>query len=237
DLGAVNGYIEEMMDGQKVVKVFCHEEQSIEQFRALNERLRERAGKANTFANITMPLTANLGNISYVLCAVVGAALALNGYGGLTLGALVSFLTLNKNGTQPVSQVSQQTNSIVMAMAGAQRIFDLMDETPEADEGYVTLVNAKENADGSLVECKERTNVWAWKHPHHDGATTSTRLRVDSSIDDVDFGYTPEKVVLHHIQLYAPPGQKLAFVPSTGPGKTTITTLINGFSDIADGKI
>ena len=236
-LGSLDGYIEEMTAGQKVVKVFCHEEQSIEQFRALNERLRESAEKANTFSNITMPLNANLGNISYVLCAVVGAALALNGYGGLTLGALVSFLTLNKNGTQPVSQVSQQTNSIVMAMAGAQRIFDLMDETPEADEGYVTLVNAKENADGSLVECKERTNVWAWKHPHHDGATTYTRLRGDITFDDVDFGYTPEKVVLHNIKLYATPGQKIAFVGSTGAGKTTITNLINRFYDIADGKI
>ena len=237
DLGAVNGYIEEMMDGQKVVKVFCHEEESIRQFRVLNEQLRESADKANTFANITMPLNANLGNISYVLCAVVGAALALNGYGGLTLGALVSFLTLNKNGTQPVSQVSQQTNSIVMAMAGAKRIFDLMDEAPEADDGYVTLVNAREKADGTLEECAERTNVWAWKHPHHDGTTTCTRLRGDITFDDVDFGYTPGKIMLHNIKLYATPGQKIAFVGSTGAGKTTITNLINRFYDIADGKI
>ena len=203
----------------------------------LNEQLRESADKANTFANITMPLNANLGNISYVLCAVVGAALALNGYGGLTLGALVSFLTLNKNGTQPVSQVSQQTNSIVMAMAGAKRIFDLMDEAPEADDGYVTLVNAREKADGTLEECAERTNVWAWKHPHHDGTTTYTRLRGDITFDDVDFGYTPGKIMLHNIKLYATPGQKIAFVGSTGAGKTTITNLINRFYDIADGKI
>ena len=237
DLGTVDGYIEEMMDGQKVVKVFCHEEKAIQQFRALNEQLRESAEKANTFANITMPVNANLGNISYVLCAVVGAVLALNGYGGLTLGTLVSFLTLNKNGTQPISQISMQTNSVVMAMAGAQRIFALLDETPETDDGYVTLVNARENAEGALEECDERTGLWAWKHPHHDGTVTLTRLQGDITFDDVDFGYTPEKMVLHNIRLYATPGQKIAFVGSTGAGKTTITNLINRFYDIADGKI
>ena len=225
------------MDGQKVVKVFCHEEKAIQQFRALNEQLRESAEKANTFANITMPVNANLGNISYVLCAVVGAVLALNGYGGLTLGTLVSFLTLNKNGTQPISQISMQTNSVVMAMAGAQRIFALLDETPETDDGYVTLVNARENAEGALEECDERTGLWAWKHPHHDGTVTLTRLQGDITFDDVDFGYTPEKMVLHNIKLYATPGQKIAFVGSTGAGKTTITNLINRFYDIADGKI
>ena len=237
DLGAVNGYIEEMMDGQKVVKVFCHEDKAIEQFRALNNRLRESADKANTFANIAMPVNGNLGNISYVLCATVGAVLALGGYGGLTVGTLVSFLTLNKNATQPVSQISQQTNSIVMAMAGAARIFAMLDEQPETDEGYVTLVNAREKADGSLEECSERTGLWAWKHPHHDGTITYTRLCGDITFHDVDFGYTEEKLVLHNIDLYATPGQKIAFVGSTGAGKTTITNLINRFYDIADGKI
>ena len=238
DLGAVNGYIEEMMDGQKVVKVFCHEEKSLEQFRKLNEELRESADKANTFSNISMPVNGNLGNISYVLCAVVGAILALNGYLGLTLGTLVSFLTLNKNSTQPVSQISQQLNSIVMAMAGAQRIFDLMDEKPEEDNGYVELVNVKENADGSLSETSERTNVWAWKHPHKaEGTVTYTKLEGDITFHDVDFGYEEGKIVLHNIKLYATPGQKIAFVGSTGAGKTTITNLINRFYDIADGKI
>ena len=237
DLGKVNAYIEEMMDGQKVVKVFCHEPQSLAGFRALNEQLRDSADKANTYASITMPLNANLGNISYVLCAVVGALLALHGYGGLTLGALVSFLTLNKSGTQPVSQVSMQTNSVVMAAAGAARVFALLDEMPETDAGYVTLVNAREHADGTLEETAERTGVWAWKHPHHDGSTTYTKLRGDITFHDVDFGYTPEKLVLHNIELYATPGQKIAFVGSTGAGKTTITNLINRFYDIADGKI
>ena len=238
DLGAVNGYIEEMMDGQKVVKVFCHEEKSLEQFRKLNEELRESADKANTFSNISMPVNGNLGNISYVLCAVVGAILALNGYLGLTLGTLVSFLTLNKNSTQPVSQISQQLNSIVMAMAGAQRIFDLMDEKPEEDNGYVELVNVKENADGSLSETSERTNVWAWKHPHKaEGTVTYTKLEGDITFHDVDFGYEEGKIVLHNIKLYATPGQKIAFVGSTGAGKTTITNLINRFYDIQDGKI
>ena len=238
DLGIVNGYIEEMMDGQKVVKVFCHEDKSLEQFRRLNEALRESAEKANTFSNISMPVNVNLGNISYVLCAVVGAVFALNGYWGLTLGTLVSFLTLNKNSTQPVSQISQQLNSIVMAMAGAQRIFALMDETPETDDGYVTLVNVKEHEDGSLTETTERTNVWAWKHPHKaDGTVTYQKLEGDIVFDDVDFGYEENKIVLHNIRMYATLGQKIAFVGSTGAGKTTITNLINRFYDIADGKI
>ena len=238
DLGAVNGYIEEMMDGQKVVKVFCHEEKSAEQFRKLNQELRDSADKANTFSNITMPVNMSLGNISYVLCAVVGAVFALNGYLGLTLGTLVSFLTLNKNSTQPVSQISQQMNSIGMAMAGAKRIFDLMDETPEEDNGYVELVNVRENPDGSLSETRERTNVWAWKHPHKaDGTVTYQKLEGDITFNDVDFGYEEGKMVLHNIKLYATPGQKIAFVGSTGAGKTTITNLINRFYDIADGKI
>ena len=238
DLGAVNGYIEEMMEGQKVVKVFCHEEKSVEQFRKLNQELRESADKANTFSNITMPVNMSLGNVSYVLCAVVGAVFALNGYLGLTLGTLVSFLTLNKNASQPVSQISQQMNSIVMAMAGAQRIFDLMDEEPEEDNGYVELVHVRENPDGSLRETSGRTNVWAWKHPHQaDGTVTYTKLEGGITFDDVDFGYEEGKIVLHNIKLYATPGQKIAFVGSTGAGKTTITNLINRFYDIADGKI
>ena len=238
DLGVVNGYIEEMMDGQKVVKVFCHEQQSLEQFRRLNQELRESADKANTFSNITMPVNANIGNISYVLCAVLGAVLALNGYAGLTLGTLVSFLTLNKNSTQPVSQISQQTNSIVMAMAGAERVFRLLDEPSEEDNGYVELVNAVENPDGSLAETRERTGLWAWKHPHKaDGTVTYTTLQGDVTFHDVDFGYDESKIVLHYIELYATPGQKIAFVGSTGAGKTTITNLINRFYDIADGKI
>lgn len=238
DLGTVNGYIEEMMEGQKVVKVFCHEDQSLEQFRKLNQELRESADKANTFSNITMPVNANIGNISYVLCAIVGAIFALSGYWGLTLGTLVSFLTLNKNSTQPVSQISQQMNSIVMAMAGAQRIFDLMDEPSEEDHGYVELVHAKIDENGNLTETKERTNLWAWKHPHRsDGTITYKKLEGDVTFDDVDFGYDDNKIVLHNIKLYATPGQKIAFVGSTGAGKTTITNLINRFYDIADGKI
>ncbi len=226
------------MEGQKVVKVFCHEDQSLEQFRKLNQELRESADKANTFSNITMPVNANIGNISYVLCAIVGAIFALSGYWGLTLGTLVSFLTLNKNSTQPVSQISQQMNSIVMAMAGAQRIFDLMDEPSEEDHGYVELVHAKIDENGNLTETKERTNLWAWKHPHRsDGTITYKKLEGDVTFDDVDFGYDDNKIVLHNIKLYATPGQKIAFVGSTGAGKTTITNLINRFYDIADGKI
>lgn len=238
DLGAVNGYIEEMMEGQKVVKVFCHETKSVEQFRRLNQELRESADKANTFSNITMPVNMSLGNISYVLCAVAGAIFALNGYLGLTLGTLVSFLTLNKNSTQPVSQISQQMNSIVMAMAGAQRIFDLLDEKAEVDNGYVELVNVKEKPDGSFSETGERTNIWAWKHPHQaDGSVTYKKLEGDITFHDVDFGYEEGKVVLHNISLHAAPGRKIAFVGSTGAGKTTITNLLNRFYDIADGKI
>ena len=238
DLGTVNGYIEEMMEGQKVVKVFCHEEKSLEQFKVLNRQLRDSACNANKFANIMMPVNANLGNICYVLCAVVGAVLALGGFSGLTVGGLVSFLMLCKSFTQPVTQLSQQMNSIVMATAGAQRIFDMMDEEPETDNGYVELVNARENADGTLTECKERTGVWAWKHPHSaDGTLTYTKLEGDVTFNDVDFGYDDKKIVLHNIKLYATPGQKIAFVGSTGAGKTTITNLINRFYDIQDGKI
>ena len=236
-LGAVNGYIEEMMEGQKVVKVFCYEEENLEKFRKLNEELRQSAEKANSFANILMPVCGNLGNLSYVLCALLGALFAINGYAGVTLGMLVTFLTLNRRLNMPIAQISQQLNSVVMALAGAQRIFAVLDEKPEVDEGYVTLVNAKENADGSLTECEERTNVWAWKHPHHDGTITYTRVLGDVVFNDVDFGYVPEKIVLHNIKLYATPGQKIAFVGSTGAGKTTITNLINRFYDIQDGKI
>ena len=238
DLGTVNGYIEEMMDGQKVVKVFCHEEKSLEQFRRINEELRESANLANKFLNIMMPVNGNLGNISYVLCAVVGAVMALGGNWGLTLGTLVSFLTLNKNFTQPVTQISQQMNSIVMAMAGAERIFRMLDEEPEEDHGYVELVNADMTPDGSITETKERTGIWAWKHPHReDGTITYTKLEGDVTFNDVDFGYDDNKIVLHGIRLYATPGQKIAFVGSTGAGKTTITNLINRFYDIQDGKI
>ena len=238
DLGNVNGYIEEMMEGQKVVKVFCHEEKALEQFRVLNEKLRESADNANKISNIMMPVNANLGNISYVLCAVVGAVLALNGSASLTVGTLVSFLSLNKSCTQPITQISQQMNNVLMALAGADRIFLMMDEEPEQDNGYVELVNAKENPDGTLVEAKEKTGLWAWKHYHKaDGTTTYVKLQGDVTFDGVDFGYTDEKMVLHDIRMYATPGQKLAFVGSTGAGKTTITNLLNRFYDIQDGKI
>ena len=238
DLGAVDGYIEEMLDGQKVVKVFCHEQKAMDQFRVLNDRLRESADKANAYANITMPINANIGNLSYVLCAVIGALLALNGVGGVTVGAIVAFVSLNKSFTQPITQISQQMNSIVMAAAGAQRVFEMMDQAPEQDEGYVEMVNAKEQADGTLVPADERTGMWAWKHPHKaDGTVTYTKLEGGIVFDGVDFGYTDEKIVLHDIKLYAEPGQKIAFVGSTGAGKTTITNLINRFYDIQDGKI
>ena len=238
DLGRVNGYIEEMMDGQKVVKVFCHEEKSIEQFKQLNDDLRDSARNANTFANITMPINANIGNISYVLCAIVGSIMALSGYAGLTLGTLIAFMTLNRNSSMPVTQISQQLNSIVMAMAGANRVFSLLDEKPEEDNGYVELVNAKYDRDGNLTEASERTGTWAWRHPHKaDGTVTYVKLEGDITFNDVDFGYNEDKIVLHNIELYATPGQKIAFVGSTGAGKTTITNLINRFYDIQDGKI
>ena len=238
DLGAENGFIEEMMNGQKVIKVFCHEEKSIEEFKKYNDELRDSANLANRYASIMMPVNGNLGNISYVLCAVIGAALALNGSSSLTLGTLVSYLTLNKNFSMPITQVAQQMNSIIMALAGADRIFKMMDEAPEKDEGYVELVSAKEAPDGTLTECAERTGVWAWKHYHAaDGTTTYARQRGKVTFDNVDFGYTPDKPVLHDITLFAKPGQKIAFVGSTGAGKTTITNLINRFYDIQDGKI
>ena len=238
-LGKVNGYIEELIGGQKVVKVFCHEDKCKERFDALNDELRENAKNANTFANILMPVMGNIGNLLYVLVAVVGGTLALSGAVGdsITIGVIASFLQLTKSFTMPVTQISQQFNSIIMALAGAERIFDLMDERPETDEGYVTLVNAKYDKDGSLIETPEKTNVWAWKHPHEDGTTTYERVRGDVRFFDVDFGYDPEKIVLHDISLYAEPGQKVAFVGATGAGKTTITNLINRFYDLADGKI
>lgn len=238
DLGAVNGYIEEMMEGQKVVKVFCHEEQSLEDFRRINEKLRQSANNANKFANIMMPVNGNLGHISYVLCAILGAVLALGGFGGLTLGTLVSFLTLNKSFTMPITQISQQMNSIVMAMAGADRVFQLLDEQSEVDNGYVELVNVEELSDGTLKESAERTGIWAWRHPHKaDGTVTYVKLEGDVTFNDVDFGYDDKKMVLHNVKLFATPGQKIAFVGSTGAGKTTITNLINRFYDIQDGKI
>jgi len=243
DIGEVNGYIEEMMEGQKVVKVFCHEEENLTRFRELNDKLRDSANNANKYANILMPLNAQLGNLSYVVCAIVGAVLSAfltaNGHpDGLTIGTLVSFLTLNKSFNQPITQVSQQLNFVVMALAGADRIFKLMDETPETDDGYVTLVRAKKNAQGEIQECTERTGLWAWKHPHQaDGTVTYTELTGDVVFDDVDFGYNDEKIVLHNIDMFATPGQKIAFVGSTGAGKTTITNLINRFYDIQDGKI
>lgn len=238
DLGAVNGYIEEMLEGQKVVKVFCHEDKATEEFEVLNENLRSSAENANKFANIMMPVNGNLGHISYVLCAILGAVLALSGFTSLTLGTLISFLTLNKNFNQPIMQVSQQMNMIIMAMAGAKRVFDLTDETPEVDDGYVELVNAKEDENGNITETSERTGLWAWKHPHsEDGSITYTKLEGRIVFDGVDFGYNDDKMVLHDIELFAEPGQKLAFVGSTGAGKTTITNLINRFYDIQDGKI
>ena len=237
DLGKLNGYIEEMMEGQKVVKVFTHEQKALDGFRQLNDQLKDSANKANSFANIMMPVNAQLGNISYAVCALAGAAMAVSGMGGTTLGTVVAFLSLNKGFNMPISQVSMQANSIIMALAGAERIFKMMDEESETDEGYVTLVNAKYDRDDNLVEATERTGIWAWKHPHHDGTTTYHKLEGSITFTDVDFGYVPEKTVLHDINLYGLPGQKIAFVGSTGAGKTTITNLINRFYDIQDGKI
>ncbi len=236
-IGAVNGFVEEMMEGQKVVKVFCHEEESMERFNALNEELFESAYNANQFGNMLGPINAQLGNLSYVVCAIVGGILALGNIGGLTLGGLASFLSFNKSFNMPINQVSQQFNSVIMALAGADRIFKMLDEEPETDDGYVSLVNAEE-INGQLTETQKHTGMWAWKHYHKDSDTT-TYQRLEGSVvfDDVDFGYTDEKIVLHNVKLFAEPGQKIAFVGSTGAGKTTITNLINRFYDIQDGKI
>lgn len=237
DFGSINGYIEEMMEGQKVVKVFCHEEKTLEEFTKRNEHLYDSAYNANQFANILGPINAQLGNVNYVICAVVGATLAISGFGGFTLGRLVSFLTLNRSLMMPINQISQQFNFIIMALAGADRIFKVLDEKPETDEGYCTLVNVVK-AGGTLMESPKRTGVWGWKHPHRaEGTTTITELTGDIVFNDVDFGYRDDKMVLHNIKLYATPGQKIAFVGSTGAGKTTITNLINRFYDIQDGKI
>lgn len=237
-LGAVNGFIEETINGQKVVKVFTHEEETKERFDKINDELCNDATEANKYANILMPIMGNLGNLLYVLIALVGGLLSVSNIPAVTLtvGAVSSFLMLSKSFTMPVNQISQQLNSIIMALAGAERIFELMDEEPEADDGYVTLVNAKE-VNGELTECEERTDTWAWKHPHGDGTVTYTRLMGDVRFYDVDFGYTDDKIVLHNIDLYAQPGEKVAFVGATGAGKTTITNLINRFYDLADGKI
>ena len=239
DLGAVNGYIEEMMAGQKVVKVFCHEDEAIEEFDEINNKLYHSANNANKFANVIGPCNAQLGNLSYVLCACFGAVIAINGFMGFTLspGALVSFLQYNKQFAQPINQVTMQMNSIVMALAGADRIFKLLTEEPEVDDGYVTLVRCKKE-NGEIVECKERTGMWAWKHYHkEDNTTTYKEMKGEVVFDGVDFGYNDDKIVLHDVKLYAKPGQKIAFVGSTGAGKTTITNLINRFYDIQDGKI
>ena len=236
-LGRVNGYVEEMMEGQKVVKVFCHEEESLEKFRELNEELYNSSNYANRYGNMLGPVNAQLGNVSYVVCAIVGGIFAIYHVAGLTLGGLASFLTFNKSINMPINQVSQQINSIVMALAGAERIFRLVDEVPELDEGYVTLVNAKKE-NGELAETSEHTGLWAWKHYHKaENTTTYTELKGDVVFNGVDFGYNDKKIVLHDVKLYAQPGQKIAFVGSTGAGKTTITNLINRFYDIQDGKI
>lgn len=237
NLGEVNGFIEEMMGGQKVVKVFCHEEENKERFDKINEELCDSSYNANKFANILGPINAQIGNISYVIIAIAGGALALGGVGGFTLGGLASFLTFNKSLNMPINQVSMQFNSIIMALAGGERIFRLLDETPEVDDGYVTLVNAVKDG-GTIKESEKRTGMWAWKHYHKDtGMTDYKELKGDVVFDDVDFGYNPDKIVLHNIKMFAEPGQKIAFVGSTGAGKTTITNLINRFYDIQDGKI
>ncbi len=238
DLGAVDGFIEEMLDGQKVVKVFCHEQAAMEDFHKVNETLRNSTNKANGYANLLMPVNANIGWISYALVAIVGAILGINGLAGVTIGTVVTFVGLNRSFTNPITQVSQQINFVVNASAGAQRVFNLMDQEPEKNEGYVELVNAKADESGRLTETAERTNLWAWKHPHKaEGTVTYRKLEGGVVLDDVDFGYTEDKIVLHNITLYAKPGQKIAFVGATGAGKTTITNLINRFYDIADGKI
>ena len=237
-LGDLNGYAEEMINGQKVIKVFCHEEQAKEEFDLKNEALCGHSTKANIFANIMMPVLSNIGNVQYVLVAIIGGFLAIKGIGGVTLGTIASFLMLTRSFSGPIGQISQQFNSIVMALAGAGRIFDLLDEVPEEDDGYVTLVNAKYDEKGELTECPEHTGLWAWKHPHREsGTVTYTELKGDVRLYDVDFGYEENKLVLHNITLYAKPGHKIAFVGATGAGKTTITNLINRFYDIADGKI
>lgn len=242
-LGEVDGFIEEMLDGQKVVKIFCHEEKAMDDFAKINEQLRFNSYKANKYANMMMPVNVNIGNLSYVLCAAVGAAMALGvgsgtGIAGATVGTVVAFMGLNKSFSQPIAQISQQMNSIVMAVAGTKRVFALFDEKPEEDHGYVEMVNAIENEDGSLTETDHRTGVWAWKHPHQaDGSVTYKKLQGEVVFNGVDFGYNDDKMVLHDIKLYAEPGQKIAFVGSTGAGKTTITNLINRFYDIQDGKI
>ena len=238
DLGEVDGFIEEMLDGQKVVKVFCHEQAAMDDFHKVNEKLRNSTNKANSYANLLMPVNANIGWISYALVAIIGAILGINGLAGVTIGTVITFVGLNKSFTNPITQVSQQINFVVNAAAGAQRVFDLMDQTPEVDDGYVELVNARENENGNITESETRTNLWAWKHPHKaEGTVTYTKLEGAVVLDDVDFGYTDDKMVLHNISLWAKPGQKIAFVGATGAGKTTITNLINRFYDIADGKI
>ena len=238
DLGAVDGFIEEMLDGQEVVKVFCHEEAAKEDFQKVNDRLRDSANKANRYANLLMPVNANIGWVSYAVVTIVGAILGINNLAGVTLGTVITFVGLNKSFTQPITQVSMQINFVVTAAAGAQRVFDLMDQQPEQDQGYVELVNAKKDENGNLVEVPQRTNLWAWKHPHQaDGTVTYTQMEGGVVFDDVDFGYDEKKMVLHNISLWAKPGQKIAFVGATGAGKTTITNLINRFYDIADGKI
>lgn len=238
DLGRVDGFIEEMLDGQKVVKVFCHEQAAMDDFHKVNEALRNSTDKANGYANLLMPVNANIGWISYALVAIIGAILGINELAGVTIGTVVTFVGLNRSFTNPITQVSQQLNFVVNAAAGAQRVFELMDQEPEKDEGYVELVNAKVDENGQLTESPTRTNLWAWKHPHKaDGTVTYTKQEGAVVFDDVDFGYTDDKIVLHNISLFAKPGQKIAFVGATGAGKTTITNLINRFYDIADGKI
>ncbi|MBS6707179.1 MAG: ABC transporter ATP-binding protein, partial [Lachnospiraceae bacterium] len=238
DIADVTGYVEERMNGQRVIKIFNHERVSEEEFDKLNERLFNSAANANTFANIMGPVIGNIGNLQFVLTAVLGGFLSIAGIGGLTLGTMTSYLQFTKSFTQPFMQIAQQFNSVVMALAGAERIFSMIDEAPEVDDGYVTLVNARKKADGTIEECAERTGTWAWKHPHQaDGSVTYTELKGDVRFFDMTFGYNPDKMVLHDLTLYAKPGQKLAFVGSTGAGKTTITNLINRFYDVQDGKI